>query len=277
MKKIVLLSIMLFLSALNTFGQKTNLPLQTKGNAGEIATTDASSSQTYLPVLVEGRLWKLSYAEGGIPPNIIPDAYMTITVDGDSIVNGKTCKKLLVDYSRLIPVVYPQYIVAYEKDGRVYRIDEDGKEHLVMDINPHRGDLIYIEDEWECTVVIEDFVIVDGMRRKRLVIDSHVDNGKEECVYYMVEGIGLNKDEFVDMGLRGYDWNRYHHRLLACYDNGKCIFSAEDFTRDINTGITNSPKAVDTDAHLYDMQGKKRSNITKGEIYIHNGKKHVRR
>lgn len=281
MKKVALLSIMLFLSALNTFGQEANMPLPTRGNAGEVVTNDASSDQTYLPVLVEGRMWKLSYVERGVYQNI-PNAYMTITVDGDSVVHGKTCKKLAVDYSRLIPVVYPKYIVAYEKDGRVYRIDEDGKEKLVMDINLHMGDLIYnkfagLNEYLEYIVGNEDFIIIDGVRRKRLVIRTPVENGIDECRYYMVEGIGLSKDELVDVGLNGCDWNEYFHRLLACYDNGKCIFSAGDFTRDKNTGITNFPKAVDTDLGLYDLQGMKRSNITKGEIYIHNGKKLVRR
>lgn len=279
MRKVALLSIMLFWSTLNTFGQKVDMPLQTKGNTGEVATTDVSSSQTYLPVLVEGRMWKLSYADGNALPNI-PDAYVTITVSGDSIVNGKICKKLLVDYSQSVPAVYPQYIVAYEKDGRVYKIDKDGKENLVIDINLHEGDAFSngefaeLNEQFEYIVGAEDFVIVDGVKRKRLWIDTLIDHC--EYIFYMVEGIGLNTDEFVNMGLIDAD-NVYFHRLLACYDNGKCIFSAEDFTRDINTGITNSPKAIDTDALLYDMQGKKRNNITKGEIYIHNGKKHIRR
>lgn len=55
MKKIASLLIILLLSAESTSGQVAPMPLQTKGNAGEIVTTDESSSQTYLPVLVEAQ------------------------------------------------------------------------------------------------------------------------------------------------------------------------------------------------------------------------------
>ena len=213
MKKIALLSIMLLLSAVYTFGQ----------------------AQTYLPVLVDGRMWKLSYAENGVYQDI-PNAYMTITVEGDTIVNGKNCKKLIVEHSPLIPVVYPKYIVAYEKDGKLYWIDKEGKDNLVMDMNLHELD--YCDEDYLSFVVVEDFVIVDGVKRKRLVIDSGASNGKYECCYYMVEGIGLSKDEFVYTGLNG---RGYFHRMLACYDNGKCIFSALDFTKDEDTRTLYTP------------------------------------
>lgn len=213
MKKIALLSIMLLLSAVYTFGQ----------------------AQTYLPVLVDGRMCKLSYAENGVYQDI-PNAYMTITVEGDTIVNGKNCKKLIVEHSPLIPVVYPKYIVAYEKDGKLYWIDKEGKDNLVMDMNLHELD--YCDEDYLSFVVVEDFVIVDGVKRKRLVIDSGASNGKYECCYYMVEGIGLSKDEFVYTGLNG---RGYFHRMLACYDNGKCIFSALDFTKDEDTRTLYTP------------------------------------
>lgn len=148
-----------------------------------------------------------------------------------------------------------------------------------MDMNLHRGDWIYEKteglDDYFTThyVVVEDILIVDGVRRKWLTIDSGVDC--LEYSYFMVEGIGLNMDYFVDMGLG--DWSRYYHRLSACYDNGKCIFSEEDFDRDKLTGITDTPKTDGTSTPLYDMQGMKRNDIRKGEVYIQNGKKHVRR
>ena len=117
------------------------------GENGKVVFTQddfcKSEERPYMPVLAEGRLWKLSYTYRDTWQDI-PDAYMTIAVAGDSIVDGKKCKKLLVDYRNLTEVVYPQYIVAYETGGRVYRIDGGGEEHLVMNINLHHGDAVDI-------------------------------------------------------------------------------------------------------------------------------------
>lgn len=247
MKKIMLLAIMLYFSTASVFSQ-----------------------DAYKSLLIDGRTWKLSYTCRDTWEDL-PDAYMVITVDGDSVVDGKTCKKLLVDYRTLVSAVYPKYIVAYEKDGKTYMIDEDGKEHLIMDMSLHEGDAI---DEVQ-TVLKEDYVDIDGVRRKRLMIDSGVDHIYGEYLYYMVEGVGLSKDEFVFTGL--IDENIYFHRLLACYDNGKCIFSTADFYKGGTSGMT-YPRIISlTDNSIYDLQGRKRSNITKGEIFIKNGKKYIKR
>ena len=226
--------------------------------------------QAYQPVLAEGRMWKLSYSYRDSRQDT-PDAYMTITVDGDSIVDGKTCKKLLVDYRNLVEVVYPKYIVAYESNGRVYRIDEDGERHPVMDMSLHKGDVF---DDIN-VVLKEDYIVIDGVRRKRLMIDSGVDHTNGEYIYYMVEGIGLNKDEFVSLGL--IDENIFFHRLIACYDYGKCIFSATDFDKEDTSGMTYHNVVLPTDNSIYDLQGRTRRDIMKGEIFIRNGKKYIKR
>ena len=233
---------------------------------------DFSKSEecAYMSVLAEGRQWKLSYTYRDTWQDI-PDTYMTIAVDGDTIVDGRKCKKLLVDYRNLAEVVYPQYIVAYETNGRVYRIDEGREEHLVMDMNLHQGDAVNMVQN----VLKEDTVIVDGIKRKRLMIDSGVDHPDGEYLYYLVEGIGMSKDEFVNLGL--IDENIYFHRLIACYDNGKCVFSAADFLKEGTSGL-NMPKVnCPQNNTMYDLQGKKRSSIKKGEIFIRNGKKYINR
>lgn len=226
--------------------------------------------QAYQPVLTEGKMWKLSYSYRDSREDI-PDAYMTITVDGDSIVDGKVCKKLLIDYRNLAEVVYPKYIVAYESNGRVYRIDKDGESHLVMDMGFHKGDVF---DDIN-VVLKEDYIVINGIRRKCLMIDSGIDHANGEYIYYMVEGIGLSKDEFVSLGL--IDENIYFHRLLACYDNGKCIFSAADLDNKGTNGMTYPKIVLPAENSMYDLQGRTRSDIMKGEIFIINGKKYIKR
>ena len=91
----------------------------------------------------------------------------------------------------------------------------------------------------------------------------------------MVEGIGISKDEFVNMGLT--DDTIYFYRLIACYDNGKCVFSAADFPKEGTNGL-NMPKVnCPKNDQIYDLQGRKRGSIRKGEIFIRNGKKYIKR
>ena len=121
----------------------------------------------------------------------------------------------------------------------------------------------------------EDYIVINGIKRKCLMIDSGVDHANGEYIYYMVEGIGLSKDEFVNMGL--IDDNIYFHRLIACYDNGKCIFSAADFPKEGTSGLT-TPRVIRLDDNaLYDIQGRKWRNIKNGEFFIQNGKKYIKR
>lgn len=224
---------------------------------------------TYLPVLTEGRMWKLSFTDRDTWQDL-PNIYMTITVDGDSIVDGRRCKKLLVDCHNMTEEGYPKYIVAHESNGRVYRIDEDGEEHLVMDMSFHKGDVFN-----DINVVLkDDYMVVNGIKRKWLMIDSGVDHTNDKYLYYMVEGIGLSKDEFISIGLG--DEHIYFHRLIACYDNGKCIFSATDLPRGgIANGLIDVNVVGQRDNTLYDIQGRKRSGILRGEIYIQNGRKYT--
>lgn len=227
------------------------------------------SCQIYLPVLVNGRTWKLSYTNRDTREDL-PDTYMTITVDGDSIVDGKICKKLLVDYRTLVSAVYPQYIVAYENNGKIYRIDEEGEEYLVMDMSIHKGDVF----DGVKVVLKEDYMMIGGKRHKLLMIDSGFDHVNGEYQYYEVEGIGLSKDEFVNMGLM--DENIYFHRLIACYDNGKCIFSAADFPKNETSRLTMSTIIRLKDGTMHDIHGRKCNDIIKGEIFIQNGKKYIK-
>lgn len=239
---------------------------------GEIVFTQEDfckpEEQVYQPVLADGRVWKLSYAYRNNWQDM-PDAYMTLAVDGDSIVAGRKCRKLLVDYRNAAAVVYPKYIVAYENNGCVYRIDEDGKEHLVMNMNLHKGDAVGDVQ----TILAEDVVVIDGVRRKRLMVDSGFDHPDGEYIYYMVEGIGMSKDEFVNLGLR--DGNIYFHRLTACYEHGKCIFSASDFLKEGTDGLHTPSMVCPTDDTAYDVQGRRRSCMMSGKVFIRGGRKHI--
>lgn len=234
-----------------------------------------SQEAKYLPVLTDGKMWKLSYNKyTGCSAKDIPDAYMTITVDGDTAVGDMACKKLLVNYGSIVSVTGPEFIVAYEQDGKVWWVGDEKDRNLFIDMNLHKWDIIG-DDNCENFVAHEDSVVIGGVRRKRLWIDSGIECPPEVSTYSMVEGIGLSMDLLSPyMGLNG---GFYFHRMLACYDNGKCIFTAEDFEKEEETGITDSKADSHAESTTYDLQGRRRSNFSKGEIYVRNRKKYMKR
>lgn len=230
-------------------------------------------------MLTYGKMWKFSYTKlVKWEDEDVPDVYMTIEVVGDSIVGDKVCKKLHVDYGSTVFSKGPEFITAYEQNGRMWWIDGGGREHLVMDmgLKLYESECEVPGAEWEGAVYHVDTVIVDGVRYKRLWLASIVETYYGTGCYFFVEGIGISRDSFFNSGLYGGKRDCFH-RMLACYDNGRCIFTETDFYKEEETGITDSKADFPAEIATYDLQGRRRSNFSKGEIFILNGKKHVKR
>ena len=122
---------------------------------------------------------------------------------------------------------------------------------------------------WECA-----YITIDGQQLKRLMIDSGVDHANGEWLYYVVEGIGASKDEFISSGLRR---DGEYNCIVSCHEDGRCTFRAADFSAGSVTGISR-PQAdrQGKDASVYDLSGRRRNNIRPGEIFIKDGRKAIR-
>lgn len=234
--KKMLLVIMLFVSATNIFSQETYKSLLTEGKTWKVVTTNTS------PIDNE-------------------EVETCIKLSGDTIVGGYACK-ILVHTSN----EYTWKSVLLEEDRIIYRYDESTNEFLpLMDFNLHKGDKV---GDWGF-VLSEDSVEAKSINYRRLAIGYEA----AEPLAYWVEGIGASKDNWItlfDTHIGEYSY------MQECCENGKCIFSASDFIKDGISGIT-SPK-VDSlkENTLYDLQGRKRSYLRKGD-FIQNGKKYMKR
>ena len=112
----------------------------------------------YRPFIEEGKVWKVGGAESGNPVNLVEYYYF----DGDTIINGKTCKQMMrqVYYGPnypdlyLIDVLPPlEYVGAwYEEDKKVYEYNTTDKQFKLMyDFSADANDTIQINN---CQFVI---------------------------------------------------------------------------------------------------------------------------
>ena len=222
-----------------------------------------STAQTYMPVLSEGKVWR--YATVNRYERTDTTGYYNVTVSGDTIVNHFVCKKILVQNENGL---YPCHtFVAYEDGGKVYKV-KDNVFTLLFDIGLQKGDNI----ENLALVVAESETVINGIRRRIIVVDSMVDHFGEEYYYLIIEGVGVSKDEFIPNFNLGN--NDEFCTLVSCTDKGTIIISEESL-RNIETGIKSPTFTNRKDDAYYDLNGIKILIPQKGYLYICNGKKIV--
>ena len=223
------------------------------------ATT--SSAQTYKPMLTEGKVWECSDGYG---------QDFTISVEGDTIADGKKMKKLVY---RDAEGNVTDNIAALEEEGKVYSFfarydaEDPNKEELTLmyDLGWNVGDKTF-----QGVVTATDIIEAQGVKRKRITVGSG-DNST-----YIVEGVGANWQWFFSGVAPDANGSRYDYvqHIKSCYENGNLIFEQADFEATPITAVD----AVETDnkvnAAMYDTTGMRLYNtVTKGKIYIKSGKK----
>ena len=92
----------------------------------------------YRPFIEEGKVWKVGGIGSGNPVNLVEYYYF----DGDTIINGKTCKQMM--RQRFVSPDHPDYAIIsrwpslsyfgawYEEDKKVYLCREESKEFRKM-------------------------------------------------------------------------------------------------------------------------------------------------
>ena len=224
-----------------------------------------SVAQTYVPVLSEGKVWR--YATVNRYERTDTTGFYKIMVSGDTIVNHFVCKKILVQNNTNTVYHTCHTFVAYEDGGKVYKV-KDNVFTLLFDIGLQKGDNI----ENLALVVAESETVINGIRRRIIVVDSMVDHFGEEYYYLIIEGVGVSKDEFIPNFNLGN--NDEFCTLVSCTDKGTIIISEESL-RNIETGIKSPTFTNRKNDAYYDLNGIKILIPQKGYLYICNGKKIV--
>ena len=218
-----------------------------------------AKAQEYLPLLTEGKVWHCVWKING---SFVSDGVWpyTVIVSGDSLINDKTYKRLIAEFTDSVPRISgwtkQMCYTAYEENKCVYIYDEYNKyggDEKILDFNLHKGD---VAREYGNVVKEEDYVDAYGVIRKRLNIDA-------DAIW--VEGVGCNTDwGFIPNKEVPFDIELY---LLDCYENGKLIFTKDDFNK-VSTGVKQIYSSCDEkETMLYDLSGKPLQKPSRG-VYI---------
>ncbi len=216
-------------------------------------------NKTYRPMLKKGKVWKeQSY-------NFINLWNNEIRIEGDTIVDGERYFKLLIKsvcYKHDIDAngteTYTKqyettaYTPFQEYDRKVYRLN-DGKKQLLYDFNLAVGD----SHGNQTVTKIDTIAVGDNLFRRFWIEEINkemyqilVDHGESPEKYestwkkegYWVEGVGSNcglehSSGWTNPG--GVD------EFISCYEDDKCIFTAEDFIKQASDDIAYRPFVED--------------------------------
>lgn len=244
-------------------------------------TTVATNAGEYLPILTEGKVWHCLYKTlemSGEDPQ-----RFEISVSGDTIVNGNTCKRLVFRDScsgkRITDVA------AYEQNGKVFAYcyekatPDAGNEDtptLLMDFTLKKGESR--NDEYESYEVLDvDYISAGGANRLRLKVNGGSNSGKYT---YWIEGIGATEDNWMTLIMRPTNGQRV--LLESCYENEELLFKNNEIPDDMISRISEIFKTSLSDVsvnRVYSLDGRylgmSESGLPHG-IYVVNGKKVVR-
>ena len=213
------------------------------------------SAQEAKKFLTEGKVWKC-----------VTSNYSPLHDEGDTICDGRTMKKLHIEYEEGVKGFYSRNVAAYEEGGRLHAYDssnEVGPDILLIDMNMKVGDPIW-GSYYHVTAV--DTICVDGIARKRITL------GDAEYKAIWVEGIGSNIDSwFTSIAKHIGEYSM----LMECYDNGKKVFSNTDFSLPATSSINQPTADPLNNGKAYDLSGR-RINLAKHHgVYIRNGEKRI--
>lgn len=229
-------------------------------------------AQEYKPMLKEGRVWKL--VRPSYDRRYEFDLYYTMTVGGDTLINNTVCKKIIATCDIMKPWgIYNSFWgdAGYEKDGKVYRHNKySGEFELLMDFNLKKGDKF--GEDFMYTVDKVDSIEVNGEKYRRITISS----GGPESKVYWVEGIGASTDGWIAYEPR-VTGNYGYAVMIGCIDDGKVVFTREDFDRWIPSDVEAVKADKKKDGRMYNISGQRIETPLRGEVYIKDGEKRLAR
>ncbi len=240
----------------------------------DMPTTKVTPEQDQL--VSEGRQWWYRNSNPYISVNGV-DSRMVLK--GDTVIVGKVWKKL---YYIETPGSVPVYAKALrEEGGRVYELQRDGHERLLLDFTLGIGDRYVPGDGRDkCLEVIAvDTLLSAGIARRRLVLQQYVNNVETNLTTW-TEGVGseCGIDQpalWSDMGTlyqNGHHTSDYYWQMFSgsADKDGNCIYGTIPSNE---TGVIMIPYNAQPDSHTFDLHGRRLQGKPGKGMYIENGRK----
>ena len=240
--------------------------------------------EAYHPFLKEGKTW--NYQE--YYHNLLDDEQWTkdvsYVINGTTEIDGKAYYKMY----RISEEGSEYYCALREEDRKVWQYTSDGGDQLLYDFGMSIGDSYTPSDE----PIRYQLTDIKPMRFQyyQLLNVLHYDVSEQydptEPYEYIgpeqiVEGVGCRKGwNFMELyALVPYNGILHGENFLSCYEDGKCIFTADDFnlyemqTKDIE--VINDNKAENKKG-IYNLQGQRIRHLQKGLNIVNGRKVHVK-
>ena len=240
--------------------------------------TDMPAARTEpatLPLLEDGKEWWYS-------DNLWPHQVSRMFVEGDSIANGRTWKKLYHDNSDGSVPVFAKAL--REEDGRVYRLMEDGSEKLMYDFTLNIGDRYTpgTNDGRYMEVIAVDTMLTESIAHRRLILQQYV-GGVATDVTCWIEGVG--SDYGIDLTAfwsvsdgkvsQKSKEDEYNYLFFKCVSaTGQCVYSNK-WKSTYDTQSVNPVLSHPRTTPIYDLQGRRLMGKPSKGLYIQDGKKAI--
>ena len=242
------------------------------------ASAQWSGGHEYQPFLKEGKTWLVQYDERLVQNRAVPNDSCRYYLQGDTIINDQVYMKAYCQFMGSEPTYY----AALREEGytvyMIHHLDYDGNPQTIDEYTlysfdaPRFGSFITFFGSiypgiTACRVQsIGDMIIREKIFSYQYIYNEQIITPK--ITYsYIVECIGSMSGPFVGDGSLS--------TLLSCYEGDECLYEKGDEIKELE-GIHNSQlKTQDSDAPVYDLQGRRVENPKQGEIYIQNGKKYI--
>ena len=255
-----------------------------------------AAAQDYRPFVEEGKMWRVASISPRNDDLTYPVDHKYYLMKGDTIVAGKTWKKVYYTSSDKF------YFLVREENKRVYYAPYPGREELMYDFNVAVGDTVAYRD-------IQEFYNGDTAENYEkycrnwdsIAVDT-IDEVKDktgrayrcyvlyrEWTYNYDDPDNYNKD--IHIGYAREAWieclgstgNAFEHAITTTWLIGsrrhvleECSVGDEILYHYDLSGIT-APKLDATDkAAIYDLSGRRLQAIPQRGVYIVNGKKYIR-
>ena len=240
--------------------------------------------EAYHPFLKEGKTW--NYQE--YYHNLLDDEQWTkdvsYVINGTTEIDGKAYYKMY----RISEEGSEYYCALREEDRKVWQYTSDDGDQLLYDFGMSIGDSYTPSDE----PIRYQLTDIKPMRFQyyQLLNVLHYDVSEQydptEPYEYIgpeqiVEGVGCRKGwNFMELyALVPYNGILHGENFLSCYEDGRCIFTADDFnlyemqTKEIE--VINDNKAENKKG-IYNLQGQRISHLQKGLNIVNGRKVHVK-
>lgn len=272
MKKILILTIL-------SLAWVLQMPAQ--GYVG--ISSEAVDNGEYIPLLKEGKVWVWNACNEGVGY----DFSVYFTVVGQEEIDGGNCFRI-TQTSELEYLNGYEYILFEENRKVEMRFEfEDGHAEFLplYDFNIKPGMESQILEVIESKVwspnpslvmkaKAELYVKAYGHEWRKIELE---DKWMDMDVVW-VEGIGVPYRHYMLTKFYGMDADNgiYLCGFRECIDNGETIFTMSDFGETLYIDdLPSETEAIQSDTLVYDMLGRRVTSMSRGGIYVRDGKKFV--